>query len=300
MDSWYWWVPQVQRSSVLRVWSRHTLLLLQREVRSLATLFSISWVTSSVSGDTSRFGLGWLLDFPTGFMWSLRYRERHRFSTRPIVLPFIYDCCLQHRIRFYVFRTETFHALLRRAQRHLLNSAIMVILMGHTAVQTCVVEGFLARSAWLGVVGLKRKSTTVDLAGSEGSDGMKVDNDRLGQLRGLGRHESRPSIDTGLTVFTQIMQVSRLKALSRVVNVYLLSGQLDDKVEKLTFRHSARSSPSNKIFIVVEVEGPFKGRECLPLAATARRESGKIHLPHSARSSTSLTENKQFFYSCRG
>ena len=75
-------------------------------------------------------------------------------------------------------------------------------------------------------------------------DGMKVDNDRLGQLRGLGRHESPPSISTDLTVFTQIMQVSRLKALSRVVNVYFLPRQLDEKVAKFTFRHSARSSPS--------------------------------------------------------
>ena len=44
-------------------------------------------------------------------------------------------------------RTETSRALLRRAQRHLLNSAIMVILMGHTAVQTSVAEGFLAMEA---------------------------------------------------------------------------------------------------------------------------------------------------------
>ena len=82
------------------------------------------------------------------------------------------------------------------------------------------------------------------LRSSEGSDGMKVDNSRLGQLRGPGRHESRPSIGTELTVFTQIMKVSRLKALSRVVNVYLLPRQLDDKVEKFTIRRSARSSPS--------------------------------------------------------
>ena len=51
-------------------------------------------------------------------------------------------------------RTETCRALLRRAHRHLLNSAIMVSLMGHTAVQTSVAEGFLA--AQVGVVGLKR------------------------------------------------------------------------------------------------------------------------------------------------
>ena len=38
-------------------------------------------------------------------------------------------------------------ALLRRAHRHLLNSAIKVSLMGHTAVQTSVAEGFLAMEA---------------------------------------------------------------------------------------------------------------------------------------------------------
>ena len=37
-----------------------------------------------------------LPNLPTGFMWSLRLRERHRFSTRPFVLHFIYDCYLQH------------------------------------------------------------------------------------------------------------------------------------------------------------------------------------------------------------
>ena len=84
---------------------------------------------------------------PTSFMWNLRYRERRRFSTRQIVLPFIYDRYLQHRIRFYVVRTETCRALLRRARRHLLCSAIMVCLMGHTAVQTYVAEGFLAVDA---------------------------------------------------------------------------------------------------------------------------------------------------------
>ena len=38
----------------------------------------------------------------------------------------------------------------------------------------------------------------IDSAGSEGLNGMKVDNDRLGQLRGLGLHESRhikPQVD---------------------------------------------------------------------------------------------------------
>ena len=64
-------------------------------------------------------------------------------TPRPIVLPFIYDCYL----RFCVVRTETCRALLRRAHRHLLNSAILVSLMGHTAVQTSVAEGFLAMEA---------------------------------------------------------------------------------------------------------------------------------------------------------
>ena len=34
-------------------------------------------------------------------------------------------------------------------------------------------------------------SSTIDSAGSEGLNSMKVDNGRLGQLRGLERHESR-------------------------------------------------------------------------------------------------------------
>ena len=34
-------------------------------------------------------------------------------------------------------------------------------------------------------------SSTIDSAGLEDLDGMKVENDRLGQLGGRGRHESR-------------------------------------------------------------------------------------------------------------
>ena len=144
---------------------------------------------------------------PIGFMWSLRYRERHRFSTRPTVLHFIYDCYLQHMIRFYVVRTETCCALLRRAHRHLLKSAIMVSLMGHTAVQTSVAEGFLAMEA-------RRMAQCRWFEKDLGSevvfcfDVAHVHHHsrhlhRLGQLRGLGRHESRPSIGTELTFFTQ-------------------------------------------------------------------------------------------------
>ena len=33
----------------------------------------------------------------TSFMWSLRLRDRHHFSTRSSVLPFICDCYEQHR-----------------------------------------------------------------------------------------------------------------------------------------------------------------------------------------------------------
>ena len=94
---------------------------------------------------------------PTGPTWNLRYRVRRLFSTRPIVLPFIHDCYLQHRVRFYVVRTETCRALLRRAHRHLLCSAIMICLLGHTAVQSFVAEGFwrwrsrrMAQCRWFG------------------------------------------------------------------------------------------------------------------------------------------------------
>ena len=72
----------------------------------------------------------------------------------------------------------------------------------------------------------------IDFAGSEALDGVKVDNDRLGRLRGLGRHESRhfkPQVNRlvfpvghGVIVLNvqcspsllrnkHIMQVSRLK-----------------------------------------------------------------------------------------
>ena len=59
------------------------------------------------------------------------------------------------------------------------------------------------------------KSTTIDLASSEDLEGMKVDN-----VSPLGH---------GVVVQER---------------VYLLPRQLDEKVEKFTFRHSARSSPS--------------------------------------------------------
>ena len=68
----------------------------------------------------------WEQKLSSGFMWSLRLPEQHRFSTRPIVSPIIYVCYLQHWIRFYVFRTETSLALPCRVHRHLLISAIMV------------------------------------------------------------------------------------------------------------------------------------------------------------------------------
>ena len=64
------------------------------------------------------------------------------------VLPFIYDFYLQHWIRFHVVRTETCRTLLCRVHRYLLN-AFIVCLMGHTAVQTSVAQGFLAAEATL-------------------------------------------------------------------------------------------------------------------------------------------------------
>ena len=95
------------------------------------------------------------LIFRTGFMCSLRLRERHRFSTRPFVIPFNCDCYLQHwahqisirMARFHADRTEICRTLLCRVHRYLLWFAIMVCLMGHTAMQTYVVEGFLAVEA---------------------------------------------------------------------------------------------------------------------------------------------------------
>ena len=89
----------------------------------------------------------WEQKLSSGFMRSLRLPEQHRFSTRPIVSPIIYVCYLQHWVRFYVVRTETSLALPCRVHRHLLISAIMVCLMGHTAVQSSVAEGFLAMEA---------------------------------------------------------------------------------------------------------------------------------------------------------
>ena len=59
-----------------------------------------------------------MLDLPSGFMWSLRYRER----PDQMVLPFIYDCYVQ---------LWEIHMARCRAHRH-------------TAVQTSVAEGFLA------------------------------------------------------------------------------------------------------------------------------------------------------------
>ena len=82
------------------------------------------------------------------------------------------------------------------------------------------------------------KSTAIDLASSEGMDGVKVDNDRLGQLRRLGRHESR----------------QRLSPWSRC----------------------------------------GRARTCLPLAATARRESGKIHLPALSTELSVLNREQTF------
>ena len=75
-------------------------------------------------------------------MWSLRLPEQHRFSIRPIVLPIFYVCYLQHWIRFYVVRTEISLAFPCRVHRHTLFSAISVYLMGHTAAQSSVTEGF--------------------------------------------------------------------------------------------------------------------------------------------------------------
>ena len=83
-----------------------------------------------------------LLDLQSGFLWSSRLPEQHRFSIRPIVLPIFYVCYLQHWIRFYVVRTEISLAFPCRVHRHTLFSAISVYLMGHTAAQSSVREGF--------------------------------------------------------------------------------------------------------------------------------------------------------------
>ena len=50
-------------------------------------------MTAYCSNTTAHIGVT-IFALCWGFMWSLR--ERHRFSTRPLVLHFIYDCYLQH------------------------------------------------------------------------------------------------------------------------------------------------------------------------------------------------------------
>ena len=56
---------------------------------------------------------------------------------------------LGRRIRFHVDRTGTCRTLLCRVPRYLLNTAFIVCLMGHTAVQSSVEQGFLAAQAIL-------------------------------------------------------------------------------------------------------------------------------------------------------
>ena len=77
---------------------------------------------------------------PTGFMWSLRLHERHRFSTRPFVLHFIYGCYLQHwthQSSFTRFGRKFCRTLLCRARTDIFSTlAMKVCLMGHTAVRT--------------------------------------------------------------------------------------------------------------------------------------------------------------------
>ena len=100
------------------------------------------------------------------FMYSLRLRERHRFSTRPFVIPFNCDCYLRHwahqfsirMVRCHADRTEICRTLQCRVHRYLLWFAIMVCLLGHTVVQTYVAEGFLAASFHLDVVFLHETS----------------------------------------------------------------------------------------------------------------------------------------------
>ena len=60
--------------------------------------------------------------------------------------------------RFHADRTEICRTLLCRVHICLLWFAIMVCLMGHTAVQTYVAEGFLAASFHLDVVFLHETS----------------------------------------------------------------------------------------------------------------------------------------------
>ena len=93
-------------------------------------------------------------------------------------------------------RTGTCRTLLCRVHRYLLNTAFIVCLMGRTAVQTSVAQGFLAAQATLfhvlmpietsrnvhmkkleNLLSLRTPDTlsTIDLAGSQGLEGMKVD-----------------------------------------------------------------------------------------------------------------------------
>ena len=61
----------------------------------------------------------------------------------------IYWSELGRRIRFHVVRTGTCLTLLCLVHRYLLNTPFIVCLMGHTAVQTSVAQGFLAAQATL-------------------------------------------------------------------------------------------------------------------------------------------------------
>ena len=89
---------------------------------------------------------------------------------------------------------------------------------------------------------------------------QEVDNDRLSQLRALGRHESRQTIDLasseGLEGMKGRQHVSSVgHGVVVQEHVYLLPRQLDEKVEKFTFRHSARSSPSTRKVDDIELQG---------------------------------------------
>ena len=57
---------------------------------------SLNWITLSSTFGHATGILPPLLVFLTSFMWSLRLRERHHFSTKSSVLPFICDCYEQH------------------------------------------------------------------------------------------------------------------------------------------------------------------------------------------------------------
>ena len=134
-------------------------------------------------------------------LWSLRHRERHRFSTRPIVLPFIYDCYLQQRF---------------------IRSC--VVSDGNLSCTSASCAPTSSELRHYGEFDGTHCSANVSCGGFSGSTGrcrwfeedmgsdvvflfdvahvhhhsllpipplQEVDNDRLGQLRGLGRHESR-------------------------------------------------------------------------------------------------------------